>query len=234
MKRWIVAAGAALATIAAAAVVAPAAQAGIDTPRVLLVQECIRNGSAAGPSASAEQIEITVTGNPGDSFGFVNIQCGSGHRAAVRRCGHRRQARSPTVGERHVTRSAAQPERAPLLVQTPFGNARLHHRGHRRSPVTTPVLETHDTLQQVGVPAFGLVRRRAPVGRPLPRIPRRWLDEVVGVCGSTTAPASGGSRSVCSRRDEIWRYDMTDPHRGRHRPRKVAVGTRRAEGGRRG
>jgi hypothetical protein len=147
MKRWIVAAGAALATIAAAAVVAPAAQAGIDTPRILL-------GNVNGRCVlSSGADEVTVTGNPGDSFRVFNLGCGS---AGVLLSGGAVSgpASIPNLTSATFT-LAAQPTTGTLFVQPANTLDFLITVNVVSSPITTPTVQSHDYLQQVGLPSSG-------------------------------------------------------------------------------
>lgn len=150
MKRWIVAAGAALVTLVATAVVAPAAQAGIDTPRVLL-------GNVGGRCALASGADqVTVTGNPGDTFRVFNLGCGP---VSVTLSGGAVTGPTsiPNYGSATYT-LAAQPTTGDLLVR-PDGTVTnwpfLISVKVVSEPITTPILEAHDLLQQVGVPSSG-------------------------------------------------------------------------------
>ncbi len=151
MKRWIVAAGAVLATIAASAVVAPAAQAGIDTPRVFGSRDASGTGRCWIDGITG-QTEITVTGNPGDTFVFVNNQCGA---ATVLMAGNVvTGAKAIANGGRATYTLLSTPGTGTMLVQTPFGDLGVNI-VVTTAPVTTPAPEFHDAIQQVGVPASG-------------------------------------------------------------------------------
>ena len=151
MKRWIVAAGAALATIAATAIVAPASQAGIDNPYVFAFRPSgvCQVDTNNDPTARRE---VTVTGNPGDSFRFLNSQCGT---ANVLLSGGVVTGPLTIVNGKSATYTlAATPGSGTLLLLAPLGTVAINI-VVTAVPVTTPVVDVHDTIQQVGVPASG-------------------------------------------------------------------------------
>ncbi|MFM8156107.1 MAG: hypothetical protein ACKOAF_08550 [Actinomycetes bacterium] len=139
-----------VALVAALGTVAPA-QAGVDTPRVLL-------GNVNGHCALASGADsITVTGNPGDSFRVFNLGCGpirvlfSGGAATG-------PSSIPQYGSGTYTLTSA-PNSGSFLIRPdesvthwPF----LIDVNVVSSPVATPAApEVHGGLQQVGVPASG-------------------------------------------------------------------------------
>jgi hypothetical protein len=152
MKRWIVAAVAALATASATAIVAPAANAGIDQSHVWAnsTGRCYV-GSPLHPNETTLR-EITVTGNPGDSFVFVNIGCGDSK--VLLSGGVLTGAGSIGNGKRATYTLASTPGTGTMLLQSPLGNVAVNV-VVTATPVTTPVADIHDTIQQVGVPASG-------------------------------------------------------------------------------
>lgn len=149
MKRWIVSGGAVLATLLAAIAAAPTASAGVDTPRVLL-------GNVGGRCAlSSGADEITVTGNPGDSFRVSNLGCGP---VTVPRTGDvsgpatipNNSSAVFTLGMSVGSGSlVVNPDRS--VTTSPF----VIRFNIVTTPIVTPIPEAHDYLQQVGVPATG-------------------------------------------------------------------------------
>ena len=152
MKRWIVAVGAVLATIAAAAVVAPPAQAGIDNPYVWAFKPAGDVCQLEATNVSTPQREITVTGNPGDSFRLLNSQCGAAN--VLLSGGVVTGPRSLANGASATYTLAATPGSGTLLLLAPLGTVAINI-VVTAVPVATPVIDTHDTIQQVGVPTSG-------------------------------------------------------------------------------
>jgi len=149
MKNWVVAVAGVLATMTAVAVAAPAAQAGIDTPRVLLGNV----GGRCALSNGADQ--ITITGNPGDSFRVANLGCGP--------------VTAPRTGDISGPGSIADYTSAVFTLGSSIGTGTVVINPDRTkttvpfvirvnivsTPIVTPVEPAHDYLQQVGVPATG-------------------------------------------------------------------------------
>lgn len=136
--------------VAAVGITAPAAHAGVDHPYVILgkiVDVCATSNGAS---------EITVTGNPGDSFRVANLGCGdvgvlfsgsavSGPSSIANLTSATYTLASTTGNGSMLIRPRTGITQFPFLINVVV----------TATPVITPTIESHDYLQQVGVPASG-------------------------------------------------------------------------------
>ncbi len=149
MKRNAIAGAIFAGIVIAVGAMAPGASAGIDTPRVLVGNV---NGACAVSSGADE---ITITGNPGDSFRVFNLGCGP--------------VTTPSTGNLTGPGSIPQFGSATYTLGSSVGSGTLVINPDRTvttvpfvirvnivsTPITTPRPVMHDYLQQVGLPRSG-------------------------------------------------------------------------------
>jgi hypothetical protein len=151
MKRIIGILGAAAVLFAGAALMSPPAQAGVDTPSVLIGLDV--NGRCAFDGTTSK-VEVRVTGNPGDTFRVFNLGCGDGRVLFEAGAPVSGPGAMPNLASGPTYTLGANPGSGGMLVVTPTGSV-LIVVTVTTVPVVTPVAQVHDTLQQVGVPASG-------------------------------------------------------------------------------
>lgn len=148
VARLVVAAAVAVATLGIAA---PAAHAAVDKPLVWVKSQNPAQSIVCGFDGIPGADQVTVTGNPGDSFTFVNLNCGTARvlvpslvtgPGSIANGGRGTFTLGSTLGS------------ALMFVNTSLGAFGVTV-VVTDAPVTAPLLTVHDDLQQVGVPASG-------------------------------------------------------------------------------
>ena len=147
MRRILTAALAVLCAAPIALAAAPGASAGISDPTVWGSRV---NGICYVDSRDGVR-EITVSGNPGDSFVFVNL-CADA--SILLSGGVLTGPTSLAYGARATYTLRSTPGTGSMLVINSFGNIAVNV-VVTTTPIVTPIRVMHGGLQQVGVPASG-------------------------------------------------------------------------------